>query len=227
MFPTSYVDGRPIGIIDALEQRMQHFDHFVLINQTDYVVAGDATIALVAADLVGGWLNIPTSAATDNHEAYLTSGESVKFEAGKPVYIGCRMKLTEANTDDANWIFGLTDQGGANTLQDNGAGPPASWSGAVFFKVDGTMTIQTEASLTGAQDTNTNVGTFVSGTEYELGILWDGTVLKFFLDGVLVETVSASANLATTELTPTFGLKNGGANVETLQFDWWILDYKQ
>ena len=144
-------DGRPTGIIDSLEQRLTHYDHFTFVNDEDWVLTADATPVFQAADRSGGWLQFATDAANDNDEAYASTGENILFTAGKPVYIGCKIRLSEANTDDANWLFGLTDQGGANTLQDNGAGPPASYSGAVIFKVDGTMTIRSEERRVGKE----------------------------------------------------------------------------
>ncbi len=218
-------DGSPRGIIDALEQRLEWTDHFLFVNDEDWVITADGTAVFQSADAEGGWLQMATDAANDNDEVYASTGEAVKFVAGKKVAIWAKLKLTEAATSAANILFGLTDQGGANTLVDNGGGPPSSYSGAVIFKVDGTMTWVAEASKTTSQSTLTAAScpAFVSATEYMLGIIWDGEFLHFYVDGVEIHTVTSSTYFSTTEMTPTFGLKNGSSNVETLLVDWWIL----
>ena len=99
--------------------------------------AGDAG-ASVAQDADGlGGVILLTTGATDNNEAYLASPELFKFLANRPIEFEILLQFSEANTDDANDCAGLMDAVGANSIQDNGAGPKASYSGAVFFKADG------------------------------------------------------------------------------------------
>jgi hypothetical protein len=231
--------GIPQGLIDSLEQRIEFTDHFITVNDEDWVITADNTPVFQSADMEGGWLQMATDAGTDNDEVYASSGESIKFNSGSGNYVGifAKLKLTEANTDDANIIFGLTDQGGANTLQDNGAGPPSSYSGAVLFKVDGDLHWYAEASKTTSQSTSaalvtdsaagSPVVTYASGTEYILGIVWDGSALRFYVNGSLQYTVTSSTYFSTTEMTPTIGVKNGGSNVETLYADWLVLRAKR
>lgn len=219
------VDGRSKGLIDNLEGYINHFDHFLFVNDEDFVIVADNTPVVQAADMDGGWLQLATDAGTNNDEVYLSSGESLKFTSGKKLHIGAKVKLTEANTDDANILFGLTDQGGANTLVDDGGGPPSSYSGAVLFKVDGTLNWFAEASKTTSQSTLAlaSAPAFVSGTTYILEIVWDGAALHFWVNGTKIYTVSDTAYISTTEMTPTFGLKNGGANQETSYWDWYVI----
>jgi hypothetical protein len=105
----------------------------VLATTGDFVVTKDGSVAGSVLDRAGGWAQI-VSDVNDNDEFYLASiGESWLFASGKPLWFEAKVELTEANVDDANIIVGLLDANGANTLLDNGGGPPASYSGACFF----------------------------------------------------------------------------------------------
>ncbi len=219
------MDFRAKGQIDRLEGYFDYEDQFLFVNDEDWVLTADSTPTFQSGDMDGGWLQIATAAATDNHEVYASSGEAFKFTSGKPITLATKIKLTEANTDDSNILFGLTDQGGANTLVDDGAGPPSSYSGAVIFKVDGTMSWYAEASKTTSQSTLALAlaPAFVTATEYILEIVWDGSALHFWVNGNEIYAVSDTTYISTTEMTPTFGLKNGGANIETLYADWLVI----
>jgi len=89
----------------------------------------------------GGQVDILVGAgAADNESAILHTDEEVfLIAADKPIKFGCRIKWTEANTDDANVAVGLTTHiDAAATLGDNGIGPSKSVTQdtVCFFKVD-------------------------------------------------------------------------------------------
>ena len=145
------------------------------------------------------------------------------------------MQFAEANTDDENILVGLLDAVGANSLQDNGAGPPASYSGAVFFKVDGGTTWNVETSNSTTQTTNelvsTNANNLSRKTQTAGGAAYQtlrieytpysatNAYVSFFVDGVQCcqhDYVFTSA----TEMQIGIGVKNGGANNETLNVDY-------
>ncbi len=199
-------------------------DHFDMFGATGdrWTVVEDAGAGGTDAvqDAAGGWYKHYCD-GDDNDEAYLASeGESFKLATGKPCWFEARIKLTEANTDDANWVVGLMEGGGAaNTMQDNGAGPLADYDGCCFFKVDGTMAIQFETSIATAQVTTASVATFVSGTAYRLGFYWDGVeTVTPYLDGVAktAHTMAATG----LEANVCFGVKAGGANEEAIEIDY-------
>lgn len=127
------------------------FDHLVTGDRWTTIVADGGTIAV--GDGVGGKAVMTTQAA-DNDELYLhTTNEIFLFAADKAIVVEGELSYTESNTDDANVMFGLMDGVAANALVDNGAGPKASYSGAVFYKVDGGVVWNTESSLGGSQVT--------------------------------------------------------------------------
>jgi hypothetical protein len=204
-------------------------DHFAngvnTVSSTGkWVLTKDGTVVASQLDRAGGWCQIITD-VNDNDEAYLASlGESWLFAASKPLWFEAKVELTEANTDDANILVGLIDASGANTLLDNGGGPAASYSGAVWFKVDGGTVWQFETSNAGTQVTNTSAGTFTSGTAYKLGFIFDpanGTTgsITPYLNGT-AGTAHAITLASLTEMNIVLGVKAGGANAETLKFDY-------
>ena len=189
-------------------------------------------------DAVGGILAIVPSDGTvaDNDEAYVESAnETFRFAADKPLLFEARVQFTEANTDDANILVGLMDAVGANSLVDDGAGPKSSYSGAVFFKVDGGTRWQVETSNSTTQTTDDLVASNANnlsrksqtagGSAYQvLRIEYmpyssTNAYVTFFIDGVNVcqhDYIFTSA----TEMQIALGVKNGGANLETLNVDY-------
>lgn len=101
---------------------------------TSLAVDGGASVAIVAAGRCG--LARLTTGATDNNEAALKmTNEPFKMIDGKPIFGETTIQYAEANTDDANVAFGFADSFGADLLVDDGAGPKASFSGALLYKV--------------------------------------------------------------------------------------------
>ena len=178
---------------------------------------------------IGGWYK--TFADADNNdECYEAStGESWLFASGKKMWFECSLKLSEGNTNKANWIIGFMDLAtsavnGENSLLDNGAGPAASYDGAVFYKVDGTMKTYFETSNANTQATATEMGTFTTAVAQRLGFYFDGTAttstITPYIDGVAgtAQTITLSG-LAEMDLF--FGVKAGGGTPEeALEVDW-------
>jgi hypothetical protein len=187
------------------------------------------------ADGVGG-LILLTTGATDNNECYLhTTNELFKVVADKEIDIECRLQFTEANTDDANVIFGLMDAVAANHLIDDGAGPVATYDGAVLYKVDGGTVWVAESSNAGTQVTNTTKTT-AGGTAYQTLRIRitprDATDadVTFFVDGQQCEDTNQNAGQpfitqtltlsGLAEMALVVGAKAGGANSEVVTVDY-------
>lgn len=206
---------------------LEYFDDFFAFDTTA-TVGGYATVSdggtIANIDGAGGVLSIATD-VNDNDESYVSSiTEVFLFSTTKNLYFEARVKLTEANTDDANIIVGLSDTVAANSLLDNGAGPMASYDGAVIFKVDGGTVWQGEASNAATQDTDTDIGAFSDATWTKLGILYDfndgvTATVTFYIDGVSGGSVDLTiAGLA--EMHILLGVKAGDTNAETLLVDY-------
>jgi hypothetical protein len=200
------------------------YDLNVVATTGKWVVTKDGVVVGSVLDRAGGWAQIITD-ANDNDEFYLASiGESWLFATGKPCWVEAALEVTEAATDAANWLFGLTDANGANALLDNGAGPAASYSGAVFFKVDGSLALQFETSNAGTQVTNATAGTLVSGTAVKVGFVFDpsdGTTGKVtpYINGA--QGTTHDITLASlTEMNLVIGVKAGTAVAQAVAIDW-------
>ena len=212
-------------MLSAKGSNVEIFDDFFTFDDGDDwidTVTDAGTIDIT--DAVGGVLSIATGGTTEN-ESYVSSiAEAFKFQTDKKLFFETRIKLAEANDDDANWIIGLSDTVAADSLLDSGAGPMASYDGAVFFKVlDGTK-IQFETSNAAAQVTNATLGDWASATWFKLGFLYDygdGTTgsITPYVDGV-AGTAHAITIAGLAEMHILMGAKAGDANAETLLVDY-------
>jgi len=175
-------------------------------------------------DQLGGWMNVK-AANTDNFGTTLsTIGESFLFDTDKKFVLKCRVQITEANTDDSNWAIGVSTVATKDFLQDNAAGPAATYDGAVFFKIDGTMKIQFETSNAGTQVTNATLADFASATSYNLAFVYD------YADGVTgsitpyVDGVAGTAHAITIAGLETMhfimSVKTGDTNAEQFLVDY-------
>lgn len=181
--------------------------------------SGTVTIS----DAIGGMLVIAASDGTiaDNDEAYVgTTNELFIVTNGKPIFFETKVKLAAADTDGANVIAGLINTKAANTLLDNGGGPPASYDGIVFYKVDGGSAWAAEISVAGTQTAVTLTSPGAPGTSYQK-LAFEVTptsstsaTVKFYVDGVLVGT-QAFTYTGMTEMSAVVGVKNGGGTVNT------------
>lgn len=173
---------------------------------------------------VGGWINIPSAGADNDYHILALNAKVFKFAASKPLWFDCSLTLTEAATNAANWVCGLSTITTSGFLAADGGGPPGTYDGAVFFKVDGTMSIQFETSAATAQVTNATVATFTSATNYRLSFHFDpgdGTTgyITPFVNGVAyAQHKIALASLGAMFLI--FGVKAGSSSAETLNVDY-------
>lgn len=214
----------------------------VLLNRVtgihdDFIADPDTTLWTVTAtdsgsaavgDAARGVLAIVPSDGTvgDNDETYVKSANEVfLFANDKPIVLEARVQFTEANTDDANVCVGLMNAVAANSILDNGGGPAASYSGAVFFKVDGSTVWQCENSVGATQKTTTTTTT-AGGASYQVlrieirpqaAGFYD---VVFFVDDVEVAKHSDQALGSPTEMNLFAGVKNGDTNLETLNVDY-------
>jgi len=220
---------------DLLQLVVAKYDHF-----TEYATAtkGYSTVATdggacAVSDGRRGILAITASdgTAADNDETYLKgTNETALFAANSAIYFGVLAQYAEANTDDANIILGFKDAVAANTLVDDGGGPPSSYSGACFFKVDGATVWSVESSL-GATQTTTVTNITAGGSAYHLFEIEfraiDATTgeVSFLYDGAVVCDTNGRpikhqiTYTSATEMQECMGVKNGGGNLETLNID--------
>lgn len=220
------------------------FFHYVTADQFTTVASESGTIA--DSDAVGGVLVITASDATeaDNDETYLKGTHEVfKFATDKPLFFAAKVKPWANTIASINPIVGLKDGVAANAMQDSGAGPAASYSGALFFGVDGTNYWQCESSIAGTQ-TTVNTGKAIGNNAWDILVIETipisstQTEVHFFFgneettgDVSLVETGKTTVNerivaqtithTSATEMQLCLGIKDGAANNGAkLYVDW-------
>lgn len=131
------------GFLNA-EKVFEKVEHFAEHTPSGFTV--DGTGSLVAEN---GGVGRYTSAATLNDAFGVASNNILLPAQSTPVSFKTRVKVT-ANA--AALFIGLSNQTIANANQNGAAGPPASYSGAGFFKsADGNWSV--EFSNGGTQDT--------------------------------------------------------------------------
>lgn len=208
-------------------------------------VLTDTGTAAEDQDGINGLVTLLPSdgSVADNDEAYIYTNECTKFLNGKSFYLGARLQFTEAATNAANILFGIGEGfGPANTLQDNGGGPPADYDGCCFFKVDGNTRWFFETSLGTSQQTFEL--DYVAGQAGFTTLILECEVVSAteivvtpWIDqtgrNALVQALPYSANFnprrvpvqsrfaysSPGEMAICFGVKNGSANQQQLDVD--------
>ena len=211
------------------------FDHFVT-GDTWTVTATDSGGANMQ-DAKGGVLRLDASDGTvaDNDEVYLhTTNDLFIWDATHPTVGSVLLQWDEANTPDGNVFVGLSSAAIANTLQDNGGGPPADYYGLAFFTVDGNANWQCEVSSGTTQDTRELTADLsldgvahVAGSSAQQLLEWEVTPsgngsyidVAFRLDGTVVRKVKDFTIGTPAAMKIVIGAKNGSANEETLDLD--------
>jgi len=210
------------------------FDEYVSADRWT-LVATDSGTATVG-DAADGIISLAASdgTAADNDESYLKGTHETWLIADeKPIDFRAVVLWTEANTDDANVMIGLMNGVAANSLQDNGAGPKADFSGAVFYKIDGGTnwnvmysdgTTQTSAELTAANSLTGAAIPATTAVDHDLAIQIRPTSsakvdIIFLVDGKPVYKMTDKTYANAEEMQLCLAVKNGGANAEVLTCD--------
>ncbi len=215
------------------------FDHYVTADMFTTVATNSGTI--VATDAAGGYIEIDPSSGenseADNDETYLKgTTEMFKFANGKALVFEARVRPKFNTAGEYNTIIGLKDAVAADSILDDGAGPAASYSGAVFFLKDGDQTWWAESSIGSSQQTfDTNVtatnNTWTTLRIETIDLSSTQNEVHFFIDDVEVGwdvTTSAGNKIAqrvtfasATEMQLCLGCKNGTDNdSQVLQVDY-------
>lgn len=212
-----------------------HFTHYVTADDFTTVATDAGTVSV--SDGVGGRVALVASDGTvaDNDETYIRSTTELFLVAqNKPIRARCRMQYTEANTDDANVMFGLMSAIAANAIVDDGAGLRTTGNYFCFFKVDGGTTWQVR-SRNGTGTLTNNTGITAGGASFqtfdiEIDNQGDGgtnVLVHYKINGqpcydatTGLQIEHAIAISGSTEMHLGAGVKNGAANLETLVIDY-------
>jgi len=198
------------------------------LETDDFATVGTGTPTIATTDAKGGVLSIatqPTVPALNDEVYYSSLRELFLFDNPGKIWFEARVKLTEANVDDANIVVGLSNNVGAGLLIDGSGGILATGvDGALFFKRGNTTVWQYVTSNNTPIATDTDIGDFDDATWTKLGFVYvpgnstTGTIIYG------LNNVRAGAHEITLtgleEMHVVFGVKTGGANLETLLVDY-------
>ena len=98
----------------------------------------DTGAVAVIADAVGGQVLIPTTALDNDESGLHTTQECFLFENLKPIVGEALFYYTEVTADVTSLFVGFMDALDTTPLQDDGAGPKASFNGFGIFRIGST-----------------------------------------------------------------------------------------
>lgn len=211
---------------------LDDFEWYLSPHRWTSLAADAGSSVAVGASATNGTV-VLTSGATDNNEcASATTNSPFKFADDKPLYFETRLQFTEANVNAANVLAGFASAlNSADMLQDNGAGPKASFSGCAIYKVDGETVWRCVSSKGGTQ--TISVSTKVAGgAAYQTLRIEaqpiDGSSLEvaFFVDGAQLVDSNARPIKHTVAYSSAAAMqagvyaKAGSANSEIINVDY-------
>lgn len=176
-------------------------------------------------DVQSGVYNIVTAASDNDYHGARSVNKTYVFAAGKPLWLDCKFKVSEATLLESTWWIGLSDTVTTGGFQANTSGPLASYTGALVYKTPETaLTVNAQVSAAAVQSTISALATSVSATWNRAQIYWDGAAyitLHFYNGTSWVQTSPIPFTAGTTAMYLITGIKAGPtAAAETLQIDY-------
>ncbi len=181
------------------------------------ISTGGGVSTIVNAEAVGTKLLITTDDADfDGVQAQL-KGEAFKLSSAKPLYFGIKCSISDATESDL--LVGLCEAH-TDLLKESVAHgvAAADVEGVFFFKLDHVTTIAAKTYKDAAETGTANCATAMDTSAHIYEIVWDGTTVYFYMDGILVTSVAAS--LPDGDLTPSINFRTGEAAVKTATVYW-------
>lgn len=228
--------GKLMELPFGIERRRQFdfYDDFLwYVTAHEWTTVANDGGSCSVGDAAGGVLTISPS-ATDNNQAWIKfTNEVLLFAANKPIVQEGIIKFTEADTNKANIAFGFANAVADDIMIDDAGGPKTSFSGCMFYKLDGATVWRCRSSV-GTSNTDTVTNITAGGSAYQrlrIEVKPNGSLLEasYFIDGQQVlDTSSGRPGLrlthtidptSATEMQPFAGSKNGSASNQTLLVD--------
>lgn len=190
----------------------------IAVNADGWTASGDTGFAVSNLDRQGGGVRLVTDGTDNDCGAIVWGGQSISVgTVGARFGFSAKIKGTEGSTDKQDWFVGLSDIydntffGDTDTL--------ASMDAIGVYKVSGSMFFRTCVLNAAAQSGETTTIAFASATEYSLRVEGEvnttGITVRFYINEVLVDTVTDVSTTGFTDMAPVVALSNGSANAET------------
>ena len=223
-----YEEGNESRWIDAIGQNVTKFtmqagtpcDNQANAHPTRFlstVVEVGAGDSLQANGLVAGTALLLTNAANEyDGTNFQALGEAFMLTSAKPLYFGIKCSISDATQSDL--LVGLAEAHADLLNAAAHAVAAANVEGVFFLKVDAATTIKAKTWKDAAETATANSATVMDTSAHIYEIVWDGTTVYFYVDGILVTSVAAS--LPDGDLTPSIVFRNGEAAVKTMTVYW-------
>ncbi len=205
-----------LGVVDSRYPR-RWLDAWGAVDKNiiDTYRAADWTVTAtgtspVANSLVPDAKILITTAATDfAGDNMQILGSKFKLEAGKPLYFGAKLTVSDATQSDL--LVGLCGVDTTLTAASTTHAIAVSAGGAFFSKIDGVTAGFFKTYTTGTEGNSAAAFTLdTSAHWYEM--YWDGYKLSGYFDGSLVATFGT---VTTEVLTPSISFRAGEAGAQT------------
>lgn len=145
-------------------------------------------------------------------------GEAFKLAASKPLYFGCKLKVSDATQSDL--LIGLAEQDTALLATGTAHAVDYGTSDFIgFIKLDAGTTLVAQNVLGGVVKTTANYATALGTAFVVFEMYWDGETLFFYVDGS--EVTRTNASLADGDLSPVINFRAGAAAAKTCSIAWW------
>lgn len=181
----------------------------------EFTVTASGTSPITASIASGAVALITTGGTEYNGDNIQLVGTRFKLEAGKPVYFGAKLTISDATQSDL--LVGLA---GIDTTLLAGSSAHAVAVGAGFAgftKLDG-VTACNVKTITTATEQNTASALTMDDEAHIYEMYWNGTSLNSYIDGSLVATFTE--NITTEVLTPSIAFLTGDAAAITCTLHW-------
>lgn len=188
-----------------------YFNDFNTYVAADWIVTetnAAATEALTDGD--GGLLLITNTAADNDLVGMQLLKQNFKYEAGKPLLFGARLKVSNATQCDVIAGLQITD-----------ATPLAVSDGIWFQKPDDAATLDFHVAKANVQTDVAALGAMVDDTFITLQFAYDGEKgIDYGLNGVKLGSASLANAPDTQALTLSIALQNGDGVARTMTVDY-------
>jgi hypothetical protein len=171
----------------------------------EWTVTATGTAPVAASLLPDAKILISSQASTDfSGDNMQILGSRFKLDAGKPVYFGARVTLSEATQSD--FIVGLCGIDTTLTAASSAHALNIGAGGAFFSKLDGVTACHFKTYQTTTEN-NTAAALTMDVAPHWYEIIWDGAALTGRIDGV--EVAKFTTTLPTVVLTPSIAFRKG------------------
>lgn len=198
----------------AREWEMRNGSDFTTaIEYTTTVIKTGGGASAITQGILAGAKAAVVTGTTDNDSVQIQLvGTPFQIASGKPFYFGCKASISDATQSD--FFVGLASKD-TNIIAAHAIA--LADDGVYFYKLDAGTAILAAAEKAGVVATAA-IGTAMDTASHIYEIDFDGNALHFYLDGLLVSTMTAG--WPTVVLSPSFAFAAGEAASKTASIEW-------